>query len=218
MPSDPPTPQLAAFTDALARRILASPGFADDTDDPAGLPDFAAFLAGEAWPTLPAALRTASYATRGAVPAPDTLSLDSTPTSVADSLTSCGLCADGDGALAFLRRVLDDYVSDVCAPPPVWARTRTTECEICARAVPLTYHHLVPRALHAKALKRGWHAAEMLGAVAWLCRPCHTTVHGVASNEELARTYFTVEALLGREDIQRWAKYAAKQRWGVRRG
>jgi len=43
-------------------------------------------------------------------------------------------------------------------------------------------------------------------------------VHRVASNEELAKEYFTVERLLGREDIQKWRKYAAKQRYGVKRG
>lgn len=43
-------------------------------------------------------------------------------------------------------------------------------------------------------------------------------VHKVASTETLAREFYTVELLLGREDIQKWQKYAAKQRFGVRRG
>lgn len=46
--------------------------------------------------------------------------------------------------------------------------------------------------------------------------PCHTMVHRVASTEKLAREFYTVELLLGREDIQKWKKYAAKQRHGVR--
>jgi len=49
-------------------------------------------------------------------------------------------------------------------------------------------------------------------------RPCHTAVHNVARGEELARHYYTVELLLEREDIQKWQKYAAKQRFGVKRG
>ena len=40
----------------------------------------------------------------------------------------------------------------------------------------------------------------------------------MASNETLAREFYTVELLLAREDIQKWRKYAAKQRFGVKRG
>jgi hypothetical protein len=36
--------------------------------------------------------------------------------------------------------------------------------------------------------------------------------------ETLARSYYTVSLLLEREDVQKWRKYAGKQRWGVRRG
>lgn len=49
-------------------------------------------------------------------------------------------------------------------------------------------------------------------------RPCHSAVHHVASNEELAKSLYTVELLLEREDVQRWRRYAAKQRFGVKRG
>ena len=55
----------------------------------------------------------------------------------------------------------------------------------------------------------------MLG---WDGRPCHSTVHRVATNEELAREFYTVDMLLEREDMQKWRAYAAKQRFGVKRG
>ena len=51
-----------------------------------------------------------------------------------------------------------------------------------------------------------------------LVRPCHSTVHRVASNEDLARHFYTLDRLLEREDIQRWCAYAAKQRPSVKRG
>ena len=41
--------------------------------------------------------------------------------------------------------------------------------------------------------------------MAWLCRACHTFVHGLAGHEELARELFTVERLLGREEVRRWS-------------
>lgn len=36
-----------------------------------------------------------------------------------------------------------------------------------------------------------------------LCRPCHSAVHHAASSEELARSYYTLDLMLEREDIQR---------------
>ena len=49
-----------------------------------------------------------------------------------------------------------------------------------------------------------------------LVRQCHSAVHHIASNEDLARYFHTVELLLEREDIQKWRNYASKQRFGVR--
>ncbi|KAI0820858.1 hypothetical protein BC628DRAFT_1412835 [Trametes gibbosa] len=215
--------QFSAFKDCLARRILADPGISDpsrsDTQNETdALDDFAAYLACETWPALPPSLREATYETRDAVPDIDELALDNVPATFADTLVSCGLSDDEESAAAFLRRTLRDFVVDACAPPPVWSRTRTTECEICEREVPLTYHHLIPREVHNKALRKKWHPEAMLNSVAWLCRPCHSAVHGVATNEVLAREYYTIELLLAREDIQKWRKYASKQRFGVRRG
>ncbi|KAI0357266.1 hypothetical protein OH77DRAFT_1399697 [Trametes cingulata] len=220
--------QFTAFKDALARRILAEPGVHGQSDAQAeadALDDFASYLADEAWSSLPDALREATYETRDSVPDVDDLPLENVPTAFADTLISCGLVEDEESAAASLRKTLRDYVADACAPPPVWSKTRTKECEICEREVPLTYHHLIPREVHDKILKKKWHPESMLNSVAWLCRhvpaegvPCHSAVHHVASNEVLAKEYYTVDLLLAREDIQKWRRYAAKQRFGVRRG
>jgi len=43
-------------------------------------------------------------------------------------------------------------------------------------------------------------------------RPCHSAVHHVASNEDLARSFYTVDLLLERDDIQKWKKYASRQK------
>lgn len=83
---------------------------------------------------------------------------------------SYGIAADEDGARDILRRVLEQFAQEALAPPPAWSSTRAAECEICERDVPLTYHHLIPRATHAKALKRKWHPEALLNSVAWLCR------------------------------------------------
>ncbi|CDO72576.1 hypothetical protein BN946_scf184983.g59 [Trametes cinnabarina] len=162
------------FQDALARRILAHPGIgdhqSDSQEDADALDDFASYLARELWSFLPPVLREAPYEDRASVPDVEDLSLENIPTSFTDSLISYGLVEDEESAVVFLRRVLRDYVADACAPPPVWSKTRTKECEICEREVPLTYHHLIPREVHDKVRKKKWHPESMLNSVAWLCR------------------------------------------------
>lgn len=164
--------QFMLFKDSLARRLLALPGLSDPEDDSSSdLDDFTSYLASEVWPALPISLREASYEKRADVPNMDTFSLDHIPTSFVDTLVSCGLVDDSEAAIQFLRKTLrDDYLPDAIVPPPAWSKTRTTECEICEREVPLTYHHLIPRETHAKVLKKKWHPEHMLNSVAWLCR------------------------------------------------
>jgi hypothetical protein len=38
-------------------------------------------------------------------------------------------------------------------------------------------------------------------------------VHRCAGNEELARDWYTVELLRGREDVQRWVEWVGRVRW-----
>ncbi|KAJ7894806.1 hypothetical protein B0H13DRAFT_2035701 [Mycena leptocephala] len=217
------TPQFVILKDCLARHLLVS--FPELQNHPAmessepELDDFAFYLAHEVWPTLPVTFMEASYENKSHIPDDlDSMSLDSTPVSFIDTLISYGITSDAEASQSFLRKLLADYLTDACAPPPVWSSTRAKECEICEREIPLTYHHLIPRSTHTKAVKKKWHPTSMLNSVAWLCRPCHTVVHQVATNEELAQNYYTVSLLLQRDDIQRWGKYASKQRFGVRRG
>lgn len=70
--------------------------------------------------------------------------------------------------------------------------------------------------MHAKALKRGWHDADRLQSLARLCRACHSFVHGLCGNEELARRWWSVELLVGREDVRRWGEWAGRVRWKKR--
>jgi hypothetical protein len=171
-----------SFKECLARRILSLPTFKPDIKSPAagdgggddddeGLDDFTLYLASEVWLVFPPSLRDASYETRDSVPDPSTVVTElDVPASFTDTLVSYGISSDVDGVHAFLRATLGDYVFEACAPPPIWKSTRTEECEICERKIPLTYHHLIPRSTHDKVLKKGWHAKSMINAVAWLCR------------------------------------------------
>lgn len=134
--------------------------------------------------------------------------------SVPDSLCAYGMIPDPSDVPRFLHQIFRDYIAAVTAPPPVWSETQATACEICGRDwIPLTYHHLIPKEVHAKVLKRKWHEDWMLNSVAWICRACHNFVHRMASNEELAREWYTVERILQREDVQNWARWASRLRW-----
>lgn len=228
--------QFSFFRDCIAQQLISRQQY--DAADAAELDEFVDFLTEETWLTLPPALQDATYQSRTEVPEANEIDLDSiTSPTFTDTLVSYGLVEDDEGAIKFLRKVVEQYRAEACAPPPVWSSTRATECEICEREVPLTYHHLIPRSTHDKVLKRGWHDESMLNSVAWLCRydiswaisgsvyadcficrsrNCHSMVHRVERCEVLAREFYTVELLLQREDIQRWRKYISKQRWGFR--
>ena len=221
------TPSRAQVTDDDQRHHL--PASPDGLD---GLDDFASFLAEEIFDSLPGSLqdlshhhyysttRTPGLSTTYALPLSQA-SLEHliapVPPAVTDSLTAYGLISPPSSDLTtFLSPVLAAYIAHQTASPPSPASTRPAagECEICARDwLPLTYHHLIPRSTHAKALKRNWHDERLLNSVAWLCRACHSFVHGMAGNEELAREWFTVERILERGDVRRWVGWVGRVRW-----
>ena len=144
------------------------------------------------------------------------------PPTVSDSLTTYGLIqSDASDIDRFMEPILESYITTSVSPPPEFTpsitATRPDGCEICDREqLPLTYHHLIPRQMHDKAVKRGWHKEWELNKVAWLCRACHSFLHRIASNEELARDLFSVEALMEREDVQKWAQWVGRVPWKSR--
>lgn len=190
---------------------------------------FRQYLSAEIFTSLPDDLRTLSYSamyndselvSRYSDPiSQDVLSelIDTLPPSITDSLVAYGLASSASATSSFLSPIFTAYVTSTTAPPPPWQSTRASSCELCARSwIPLTYHHLIPRGVHAKALKRGWVEEWELNKVAWLCRACHNFVHSVATNEELAREWSSVERLLEREDVRSFTEWVGRVRWKAR--
>jgi hypothetical protein len=135
-------------------------------------PPFAKYIAGEAFNSLPIEVQSLSYSAmqgenskalqkRYAEPVPETTLdglISAVPLSVSDTLSTYALIPESLEIDWFLTPVLTDYLASVTSPPPPWNSTRTSECEICGRDwIPLTYHHLIPKEVHAKVLKRKWH-------------------------------------------------------------
>ena len=134
---------------------------------------------------------------------------------VLDSLSSYSVLPEAVDPARALEPVFNAYIDAASAPPPEHNYSkRSEECELCERSqLPLTYHHLIPRQVHAKAIKRGWAKDWEVQKVAWLCRACHSFVHRFASNEELARDLNTVEKLLEKEEIISYARWVGRIRW-----
>ena len=204
-----------------------TPVSASPPNDPSELADFSEYLASETFYSLPVDLRALTHQTiRNDTTLSDRYSLPLTltnlefitatlPPTVHDTLHSYGLISPPQSdTLTFLSPILTSYITTATTPPPPPSATRTTACELCSRSwIPLTYHHLIPRSTHARVLKRGWHPESALQNVAWLCRACHSFVHRMASNEELAREWFTVERMEEREDVRRWIGWIGRVRW-----
>lgn len=156
-----------------------------------------------------------------------TESLNTIPPLAIDSLESYALLpptSDPTDQHNFFTPLLTSYISAATSPPPIWSTTRTAECELCGRSwIPLTYHHLIPKSTHERVRKRGWHTEDRLNSVAWLCRACHSFVHRLAGNEELAKGYYLMELIREggvegekREVVGKWIRWVGGVRWKSR--
>ncbi len=95
---------------------------------------------------------------------------------------------------------------------------RPMACELCGRTMPgLTQHHLIPRTRHRnKRVQKQFARAEMLTRILWVCRPCHSHIHTVLSEKELAQHFYTRTALLQHPDIQRFVEWIRKRPAGFK--
>ncbi|KAK8117045.1 uncharacterized protein PG998_005326 [Apiospora kogelbergensis] len=226
-----PAGSASVSASAFAASSTGSDNAAED------LADFIDYIATETYASLPPDLQTldhyiwkqdqkddGSLQTRFALPLTSSdmsgILLPTLDPSVAESLHAYGLTDEPthEALGALLAPVLTALLTAVTAVPPAPSATKSAAqesgCELCGRDwVPLTYHHLIPRFVHAKAVKRGWHKPEDLQNVAWLCAACHRAVHRFASHEDLARYYYTVDRLLEQDEIVQFAKWVAHLRW-----
>lgn len=79
--------------------------------------------------------------------------------------------------------------------PSVPETTDPSTCCLCDREMPMTWHHVIPKDVHKKFLKKGYTKQELARTIP-LCRMCHSAVHMFFTNEELGVSYNTPEKLL----------------------
>mmetsp|Transcript_506 Transcript_506/g.1405 ORF Transcript_506/g.1405 Transcript_506/m.1405 type:complete len:135 (+) Transcript_506:500-904(+) len=84
-------------------------------------------------------------------------------------------------------------------------------CKMCIRSSPIFFHHLIPRETHGKYIRARSLPSGVEGAPTriflatygmLLCRPCHTHVHRVGSNDELAETLSAPSKILAHPAVQ----------------
>lgn len=95
---------------------------------------------------------------------------------------------------------------------------RPAACELCGRSMSnLTQHHLIPRTRHRnKRVQKQFSRADMLTRILWVCRPCHSHIHTVLSEKELAMYFNTRTALLQHPDILRFVEWIRKRPTGFK--
>lgn len=77
-------------------------------------------------------------------------------------------------------------------------------CPLCQRPnYHPSDHHFVPRSRGGRVTRT-------------ICRDCHSAIHAVFTNKELAETYSTADALLGHEAFRRMVAFIARQDPGGR--
>lgn len=76
-------------------------------------------------------------------------------------------------------------------------------CPLCGREIPAdreSRHHLTPK------LKGGTH-----GPIAVIHEACHSKIHAVFTEAELARSYNTIHKLLTHEEIRKFVDWIRKR-------
>jgi len=95
-------------------------------------------------------------------------------------------------------------------------------CDMCQRQKLLTFHHLIPKDVHATYLKKrlppgidGEPTRGFLNSYGTMvCRHCHSFIHRLAPNPELAKEYNTLQKILDSPKVQNWVQWAGQQNSG----
>lgn len=90
--------------------------------------------------------------------------------------------------------------------------SRPDQCELCARAAPLTQHHLIPKRLHRNTKIRKQYGVDTLRTqIAWLCLPCHKHIHRCISERDLGLHYASVAQLRGHPEVAAFVDWLAQK-------
>ncbi len=90
---------------------------------------------------------------------------------------------------------------------------KPTQCQLCWREKPLTFHHLIPRSNHKnKWFRKQFELTEMRERGIYVCRPCHSKIHLLYDEKVLGRYFNTLELLLANAEMQKFIGWVQKQK------
>jgi len=93
------------------------------------------------------------------------------------------------------------------------AADRPKTCELCGRAKPLTFHHLIPKAMHnKKRYQKLYTKDELRSRGLMICGLCHNGIHDLIEEKDLAANYPTKEKLLEHEGLVKHVAWVRKQK------
>ena len=91
--------------------------------------------------------------------------------------------------------------------------TTATACTLCGRDKPLTFHHLIPRAMHnKKRFQKRYEKTELRTRGIDICRLCHDGIHALFSAKELGENYTTTESLAAHPGMAKHIAWVKKQK------
>lgn len=89
----------------------------------------------------------------------------------------------------------------------------SNQCELCERVMPIHHHHLYPKEEHKRLIKRKkMDKKYLLSNTACVCNPCHSAIHRIFTNRQLADSYHTIEDLVEDQNILNWIEFIRKKR------
>ena len=91
--------------------------------------------------------------------------------------------------------------------------TDSNRCELCGRQVDdLQQHHLIPRTRHRnRRNKKNFGRRDVRERIAWLCGPCHDTIHTTFTAKELEYDYNTVAAIREHAAIRKFIRWLRRR-------
>lgn len=92
------------------------------------------------------------------------------------------------------------------------------QCQLCMReGLELTRHHLIPRMRHRnRRIQKLYERDEMNHSILWVCRPCHSHIHKIISEKDMALEFNTREKLLAQQQVQDFIHWIQKKPAGFK--
>ena len=94
-------------------------------------------------------------------------------------------------------------------PIPV---NKPDNCSLCHRHIALQFHHLVPRKVHRRTYFRKHFTREELATGVYVCRKCHSGIHKLFDEMQLAKEFNTLEKLRESAELARHVQWVARQK------